>query len=335
MFKAYVAREAGAKLERFEFDPGSLGPDQVEIDVDYCGICYSDLSMLQNHWQMTTYPFVPGHEAAGKIAAIGKDVKHLKVGQQVGLGWFSRSCMICPQCLSGNQHLCGSHEGTIVGRYGAFANKVRCQAVWAVPIPEGVDLAKAGPLFCGGVTVFNPIVQFGVKPTDRVGVIGIGGLGHMAIQFLAKWGCEVTAFTTSEAKKDEARRMGAHKAVDTRNDAEIAKLAGTLDFLICTVNVPLNWDAYIATLAPKGRLHVVGAVTEPIPVGVFSLLVGQKSVSASPVGGPETTAKMLEFCARHKIAPIVEEFPMSKVNEAMAHLEAGKARYRIVLKNDF
>jgi len=157
----------------------------------------------------------------------------------------------------------------------------------------------------------------------------------MAIQFLAKWGCEVVAFTSSKAKKEEARRMGAHKALDSRDDATLSELAGSLDFLLCTANVPLNWEAYLATLGPKGRLHVVGAVMEPIPVSVFSLLVGQKSISASPVGSPDVTAKMLEFCARHGIAPIVEEFPMSKVNEAMAHLESGKARYRIVLKNDF
>ena len=335
MIKAYVAREPGGMLERFEFDPGPLAPDQVEIDVAYCGICYSDYSMLHNHWQMTSYPFVPGHEAAGRIAAVGKDVKHLRVGQAVGLGWNSGSCMTCPQCMSGNHNLCASGEGTIVGRYGAFANKVRCHAAWAIPIPDGLDLSKAGPLFCGGITVFNPIVQFGVKPTDRVGVIGVGGLGHMAIQFLAKWGCEVVAFTSSKAKKEEARRMGAHKALDSRDDATLSELAGSLDFLLCTANVPLNWEAYLATLGPKGRLHVVGAVMEPIPVSVFSLLVGQKSISASPVGSPDVTAKMLEFCARHGIAPIVEEFPMSKVNEAMAHLESGKARYRIVLKNDF
>jgi len=335
MFKAYVAREPGGKLERFEFDPGPLGPDQVEIDVAYCGICYSDLSMLNNEWQMTTYPFVPGHEATGRVAAVGANVKHLRVGQPVGLGWFAGSCMTCSQCLSGDHNLCASGEGTIVGRYGAFANKVRCQAVWAIPVPEGLDLSKAGPLFCGGITVFNPIVQFGVAPTDRVGVIGIGGLGHMAIQFLNKWGCEVVAFTSSKAKKDEARRMGAHKTVDSRDDAELSKLAGSLDFLLCTANVPLNWDAYLATLRPKGRMHVVGAVPEPIPVSVFSLLIGQKSISSSPVGGPDVTARMLEFCVRHGIAPIVEEFPMSKANEAMAHLASGKARYRIVLKNDF
>ncbi|UCG51595.1 MAG: NAD(P)-dependent alcohol dehydrogenase [Candidatus Latescibacterota bacterium] len=335
MVRAYAAHEAGGKLEPFEFDAGTLRPDQVEIDVDYCGICHSDLSMLRNDFQMTSYPFVPGHEVAGKVAAVGTNVKHLSVGQTVGLGWFSESCMTCPQCMSGNHNLCVGAEQTVVGRFGGFADKVRCHAAWAIPLPEGIDPAKAGPLFCGGITVFNPIVQFDVKPTDRVGVIGIGGLGHLAIQFLSRWGCDVVAFTSNESKADEVRGMGARRVVSSRSDDVLDKLAGTLDFLLCTANVPLNWDAYLAALAPKGRLHVVGAVPEPIPVNVFSILIGQKSISATPLGSPETTAKMLEFCDRHDIAPIIEEFPMSKVNEAMEHLEAGKARYRIVLKNDF
>jgi uncharacterized zinc-type alcohol dehydrogenase-like protein len=335
VFKAYAAHDPKGSLEPFEFDPGDLGAEQVEIDVDYCGICHSDLSMLRNHWEMTSYPFVPGHEVAGRISRVGSNVKHLREGQKVGLGWYSQSCMVCPQCLSGNHNLCAQNESTIVGRYGGFADKVRCHAGWAISLPDDVDIAKAGPLFCGGITVFNPIVQFEVKPTDRAGVIGIGGLGHLALQFLNKWGCEVTAFSSSESKADEARKMGAHNIVNSHSDAEIEKIAGSLDFLICTANVPLNWDAYLATLAPKGRLHIVGAVPEPIPVGVMSLLIGQKSLSASPLGSPATTSKMLEFCGRHGIEPVTEEFPMSKVNDAMEHLEAGKARYRIVLKNDF
>jgi uncharacterized zinc-type alcohol dehydrogenase-like protein len=335
MIRAYAAHDSRGRLGLFEFEAGALGPDQVEIDVSYCGICYSDLSMLRNHWQMTTYPFVPGHEVTGRVVAVGDNVKHLRVGQNVGLGWFSGSCMTCPQCMSGNHNLCATAEQTVVGRYGGFAEKVRCQAAWAIPLPAGLDMAKTGPLFCGGVTVFAPIVQFGVKPTDRVGVIGIGGLGHLAVQFLNKWGCEVVAFTSSASKAEEARRMGAHRVVDSRSDGELGKLAGSLNFLLCTVNAPLNWEAYLAALAPNGRLHVVGAVPEPIPVSVFSLLVGQKSLSASPVGSPSATAKMLEFCARHDIAPVTEQFPMSEANEALAHLDSGKARYRVVLKNDF
>ena len=182
--------------------------------------------------------------------------------------------------------------------------------------------------------MFNPFVQNDVRPTHRVGVVGIGGLGHMAVQFAAKWGCEVFAFSSSAGKADEAKKLGAHHVVNSRDDAAMGKLAGALDFILVTVNVPLNWPAYINALAPRGRLHVVGAVLEPIPVAAFPMIMGQKSLSGSPLGSPATTADMLAFCARHKIAPVTETFPLSEVNDALAHLRAGKARYRIVLAND-
>ena len=333
--KAYAAQSAGAHLEPFEFTPGPLGDEQVEIAVDYCGICHSDLSMIHNHWGMTQFPLVPGHEISGRVVAAGPKVKNVKVGDRVGVGWFSGSCMSCHDCMDGDHNLCAGHEGVIVGRHGGFAERVRAHWAWAVPLPEGVDAAKAGPLFCGGITVFNPIVQCGVQPTDRVGVVGVGGLGHLGIQFLNKWGCEVTAFSSSPSKKEELRKLGAHHVVDSRDPEQLKPLARSLDFILVTVNVPLDWGAYIETLAPRGRLHYVGAVLEPLNVGVFPLLVGQRSISASPLGSPATTAQMLEFCARHGIAPVVEEFPMSKVNDALAHVESGKARYRVVLKNDF
>ena len=222
----------------------------------------------------------------------------------------------------------------MVGRYGGFADRVRCHWLWASPIPTAVETAQAGPLFCGGITVFNPVVQCNVQPTQRVGVIGIGGLGHMALQFLNKWGCEVMAFTSSDAKRQDALKFGAHDTVSSRDSAQMQKLAGSLDFILVTANVTLDWAAILNTLAPKGRLHVVGAVPEPIPVPAFTLLAGQKTISGSPLGSPATTAKMLAFCARHGIAPTIEKFPMSRVNEALDHLRAGKARYRIVLEND-
>jgi len=334
-FHAYAALTKGSKLQPFEFDAGELRDEQVEIKVSHCGICHSDLSMLDDEWGMSAFPFVPGHEAVGTITAIGDHVKNLKVGQRVGLGWMSGSCMHCPQCLSGDHNLCVTAEQTIVHRHGGFADRVRCHWVWAVPLPEGLDPAKAGPLFCGGITVFNPIVQFGVKPTDRVGVIGIGGLGHLALQFLNKWGCEVHAFTSSDSKRDEAKKLGAHQVVNSRDSAQLGKIAGSLDFIISTVNATLDWQAMLNSLAPKGRLHFVGAVMEPVPVTVFQLIGGQKSISGSPLGSPETTAKMLDFCSRHAIAPVTEFFPMSRVNDALDHLRSGKARYRIVLENDF
>ena len=331
---ALAAVEKGGKLKSFEFDPGPLRDEQVEIAVDYCGVCHSDLSMIENDWGNSAYPLVPGHEVVGRIVEAGENVKGVKVGQRVGLGWYAESCMACAQCLSGNHNLCATAEQTIVNRHGGFANRVRAHWAWATPLPEALEDISAGPLFCGGITVFNPIVQFGVRPTDRVGVIGIGGLGHMAVQFLSKWGCEVVAFTSSDSKHDEAVKMGAHQVVNSRDAAQLQKIAGSLDFIISTVNVSLPWDAILSSLAPKGRLHLVGAVLEPIPVAAFALIGSQKSISGSPLGSPATVAKMLDFTARHKIPPIVEEFPMSRVNEALDHVRAGKARYRVVLKND-
>ncbi|MBH8566620.1 NAD(P)-dependent alcohol dehydrogenase [Nostoc sp. CENA67] len=332
--RAYAATAAKGDLKPFEFEPGPLAPGQVEIAVSHCGICHSDLSMLDNDWGMSAYPFVPGHEVTGTVKAVGAGVTTRKPGDRVGLGWFSKSCMTCRPCMSGDHNLCATAEQTIVGRHGGFADTIRASAEWVTPLPAGLDPATAGPLFCGGITAFNPFVQCDVRPTHRVGIVGIGGLGHMAVQFANKWGCEVTAFSSSAGKSDEAKKLGAHHVVNSRDDAAMAKLAGTLDFILVTANVTLNWPAFIAALAPKGRLHFVGAVLEPVPVAVFPMIMGQKSLSGSPLGSPVTTADLLAFCARHKIGPVTETFPMSKVNEALAHLRAGKARYRIVLAND-
>lgn len=333
--RAYAAKQQGGVLAPFEYDPGPLHAEDVEIRVEHCGICHSDLSMLDNEWKRSSYPLVPGHEVVGTIIAAGEQVKGLQLGQRVGLGWFATSCMHCGQCMSGDHHLCSTSKPTIVGRHGGFAERVRCHWGWAVPLPAGLDHAKAGPLLCGGITVFTPIAEFGVKPTHRVGVVGIGGLGHLAIKFLNKWGCEVTAFTSSEAKRVEAMQLGAHTVVASNDKAALKKIAGRLDFIIVTVNVALDWAAYLSTLAPHGQLHFVGAVPDPLNVTPGALIGKQKSISGSPVGSPTRTATMLEFCARHGIAPAIEEFPMSRVNEAMEHLRAGKARYRIVLRSDW
>ncbi|MEB3213737.1 MAG: NAD(P)-dependent alcohol dehydrogenase [Leptolyngbyaceae bacterium] len=333
MIKAYAAQDAGGKLEPFEYDPGELGKNEVEIDVHSCGICHSDLSMLNNEWGMTQYPFVPGHEVVGTIAAVGSDVKTLKVGQRVGLGWYSASCTHCEWCLSGDQNLCLTAEGTIVGRHGGFADKVRAQQDWVLPLPDDLPLDSVGPLFCGGITVFNPIIQLGIKSTDRVGVIGIGGLGHMALKFLHAWGCDVTAFSSSPSKEAEARELGANHFVNSRDPEAIAAVANSFDYIISTVNVELDWDAYIAALRPRGRLHLVGAVLNPISTSLFPMLVGQKGISSSPLGSPTTTQKMLEFAARHHIEPVTEYFSFDQVNEAMDKLENGQPRYRIVLKH--
>ncbi len=331
MIHAYAAQAPGSTLEPFEYDPGLLRDAEVEITVEYCGICHSDLSMMKNDWGVSQYPLVPGHEIVGTVAAVGDRVTTVKTGQRVGLGWFSHSCTHCEWCMSGNHNLCLTAEQTIVGRYGGFADKVRAHEEWLTPLPDDIDAAKVGPLFCGGITVFNPIVQFDVQPTDRVAVIGIGGLGHMALQFLRAWGCDVTAFSTNPDKEAEARELGAAHFVNSRDDQALEAVANSFDLILSTVNADLNWGLYVNALRPKGRLHFVGVVPNPIQMQAFPLILGQKSLSGSPLGSPTTTAKMLDFAARHDIKPMTETFTFSQINEAIAHLESGKARYRVVL----
>lgn len=331
---AYAATSAGAPLEPFSFDAGELGTEEVEIKVTHCGICHSDLSMLDNDWGMTAYPFVPGHEAVGTVTALGSGAKGLQIGQRVGIGWSAYSCLSCHECLSGRHNLCAKNQGTIVGRHGGFADKLRAQWTWVRPLPEGLDMSTTGPLLCGGITVFAPFFEYAIPPTARVGIIGIGGLGHMALQFANKWGCEVHAFTTSESKEAEARKLGAHHVHNTKNPDALKKIAGSLDLIISTINVPLDLHGLLSTLAPTGRLHVVGAVIKPMPLPALDLIFGQKSISGSPTGSPTVMDAMLNFSARHAIAPITETFALSQVNDAMEHLRSGKARYRIVLTNE-
>ena len=328
--KAYAAMKAGGDLESFEYDAGDLGHNDVEIDVTNCGICHSDLSMWQNDWGISAFPFVGGHEVSGIISKVGDHVKNLKVGDKVGLGWHKGYCNTCNHCLGGDHNLCAEGSGTIVSNHGGFAEKVRAQDTSVIKIPDALDIADAGPLLCGGITVFNPFVQFDIKPTDSVAVIGIGGLGHLALQFAKAWGCEVTAFT-SESKMDEAVQMGAHNCINSRDPEAIANAAGRFDLVMSTVNVNMDWNTIMTTLKPKGRLHMLGVVVEPMMFAAMPFIGGQKSMSGSPVGSPATLNLMMEFAARHGIKPVTEHFKFSEINNAFEHLESGKARYRIVL----
>lgn len=227
--------------------------------------------------------------------------------------------------------MCADAASTFIGRHGGYADIVRAQASAVFKLPKGVDARTAGPLMCGGITVFSPFVQYGISPTARVGVIGIGGLGHMAVKFARAWGCHVTAFTSTEAKQQEALELGAHVALSSRDKEAIERAAKSFDLLLSTVNVPLDWGAYIGSLAQRGRLHVLGAVLEPIPVAATSLMMSQRSVSSSPAGSPSDIAKMLDFAGRHGIHPTTEHFAFDRINEAIDHLRSNKARYRVVL----
>ena len=333
MIKAYAATQAGGELKPFEYDPGPLGHNDVEIQVEHCGICHSDLSMLDNDWGITEYPFVPGHEVIGTVNAMGAGVSNLQPGQRVGLGWHAAYCMNCASCMSGDHNLCTQAQATIAGRHGGFADRVRASAASIVPLPDSIEALSAGPLFCGGITVFNPLLQFAVKPTDKVAVIGIGGLGHIALQILKAWGCEVTAFTSSDNKKAQALALGADHAINSLDAGELEAVVSQFDLLLSTVNVKLDWNAYVKTLRPKGRLHFVGASLDALDLRVMPLIMGQRSISGSPVGSPASIAKMLDFIERHKIKPVIETFPFDQVNAAIARLRSGKARFRIVLSH--
>ncbi len=335
MIRAWAANEAAGAFEHAEYDPGELKPDDVEIAVESCGLCHSDLSLYEDEWGVTKFPFVGGHEVIGRISKVGGAVTTLKPGDRVGVGWFSRSCLTCDPCMGGDHNMCRSVEQIAVGRYGGFAEAVRVQASWANKLPDDLEPKDAGPLFCGGITVFNPLVQFDVRPTDRVGVIGIGGLGHLALQFLNAWGCEVTAFTSTGAKAEEAKTLGAHRVVNSRDEDALKAEAGRFDFILSTVAVDLNWSLYLNALGPRGRLHTVGVPPKPLAAHAAQLLTNQRSVSGSPLGSPATIRRMLDFCARHAIRPQVERLPMSKIGEAFQRLKDGSPRYRIVLDNDF
>lgn len=332
MIKGYAAYGKGEQLKEFEYDPGLIGSKEVEIDVKFCGICHSDISMIDNDWGLSTYPLVPGHEVVGVISSVGNDVTTLKPGQNVGLGWHAKYCNQCSLCNNKDQNLCAESTPTIVGHHGGFADKVRADANSVVLIPEGMDLESVGPLFCAGITVFNPLMQFDVQPTDKVAVIGIGGLGHIALKFLNAWGCEVTAFTSSEEKRKEALNLGAHYTLNSRDSVEIESAAVKFDFIISTVNVKLDWNLYLSTLKPKGRFHFVGATLDPLDIGVFSLIQAQRQISGSPVGSPTSIAKMLEFANLHRINPVIEKYKMKDVNDAISKLRENKVHYRVVLE---
>lgn len=326
---AYAAYSPKQALQPYQFEFEELKADEIEIEVMYCGLCHSDLSMLDNDWQQTQYPFVPGHEVIGCISKLGSTVTHLTLGQTVGLGWQSGNCRTCHPCLSAKSHLCKQSEATIVGRHGGFASHVRAQAPWVIPIPEDLDLKTAGPLLCGGLTVFSPLLQHGIQGIHHVAVIGIGGLGHIAVQLYKAWGCKVTAFSSNPAKFEELKKLGADQVLSSIHLNDIAPQS--FDLIVDTVNQTLDWEAYIRLLAPEGKFHVVGLVEAPIQISSFQLIDQQISLTGSPTGTPLAMHQLLDFCARHHIQPWVEEFPVSKVNDAIEKLRQGELRYRAVL----
>lgn len=329
--KAYAAKAPKGKVEPFEYDPGPLGPEDVEVRVSHCGICHSDLAMIDNDWGWSHYPIVPGHEVVGTVAAVGPEVHdRLAVGSRVGVGWSCGSCGRCDWCVMGKENLCANLRATIVGHPGGWAESVRCHWKFAVPLPDALPSEDAGPLMCAGTTVFTPMVAFAVEPWMRTAVVGIGGLGHLAVQFLAKMGCEVTAISSTHNKDDDIRKLGATRFLATKGTDELKQAAGSFDFILSTVSSDVPWGDYVAALQPRGRLVICGLPESDIRFPIVPMLA-ERSVSGGSAGSPSDTARMLAFAARTGVRPMTEQFALADVNEAMDRVRAGKVRFRAVL----
>jgi uncharacterized zinc-type alcohol dehydrogenase-like protein len=332
-FHGLAAHAAGAQLLSYKYDPGDISPYDVAVKISHCGVCYSDVHLIDNDWGMSKYPFIPGHEIIGTVVEVGSAVRNRKVGERVGIGWQSDSCGICEWCRRGEEHLCPKSQPTCIGRNGGYADNIRVNSRFAVPIPKALESENAAPLLCGGITVYAPLRNHLARPSSRVGVIGIGGLGHMALQFANAFGCEVTAFSTSKDKEAEARELGAHNFVNTRTTGALKKIASSFDLILSTVSADQDFQSFIGTLRPKGTLVILGASPSPIPIQGFSLISGQKAIAGSPTGSPTDLEEMLDVAARHNVKAITESFAMKDANEAVARVKKNQVRYRAVLAN--
>jgi len=333
LIQGLAAHAAGAELLPFRYDPGQLGLQEVEIGVSHCGICHSDIHLISNDWGISQYPFIPGHEIIGTVLSVGSEVRSLEVGQRVGLGWQSNSCGQCEWCTRGMENLCPAAEATCVHRHGGYADRVRANARFVIPIPDAMESEYAAPLLCGGITVYSPMRTYGINPSSRIGVVGVGGLGHLAIQFARVFGAEVTAFSTSAIKEEEARALGAHHFVNTRESKAMKEVAGTQDFILSTINADQDWGVYLQTLRPTGTLCFVGVPPSPLSVHAFPLISGIRTITGNPTGSPHRIREMFDVAARHGVKAQTECFPMAKANEAIEKVKKNKVRYRAVLSN--
>jgi uncharacterized zinc-type alcohol dehydrogenase-like protein len=338
--KSFAAHSESSHLAAWEFERRDLQPNDVAIEIRYCGVCHSDLHTARNHWGRTQYPLVPGHEIVGVVKAIGREVSKHAVGDWVAVGCLVDSCQTCGSCHDGEEQYCerGS-TGTYgsVDRYGqatqgGYSSAIVVTEHFVLKMPQNLDPASAAPLLCAGITSYSPLNYHKVGPGMRVGVIGLGGLGHMALKFAVAMGAEVTQFTTSENKKAEAERLGAHHVVLSTDRAQMKAHFGQLDLIVDTVPVPHELKDYLLCLKRNGNLVLTGPIgLQNPPLNNGLLMMGRKSVSGSAIGGIEETQKMLDFCAESGVTCDVEMIPMDYINEAYDRLEKNDVHYRFVI----
>jgi uncharacterized zinc-type alcohol dehydrogenase-like protein len=337
---AYAAPAPGKPLVPHPIERRALRPDDVAIDVLFCGVCHSDVHQARDEWGGGVFPMVPGHEIVGRISAVGDRVKRFAVGDLAGVGCMVDSCGQCDRCKRGLEQFCArgaaqTYNSTEMDRktptYGGYSKKVVVKESFTLKIPDGLDPAAAAPLLCAGITTYSPLRQWGGKAGDKVGVVGLGGLGHMAVKLAAAMGAEVTVLSTSRAKEKDAQRLGARGFAVTREEGSLAGLAGKLDLIIDTVSAPHDYNQLLGLLRPEGALVLVGAPPEPTPMAAFSLIGGNKRLAGSMIGGIAETQEMLDYCAERGIASDIEVIPIQKINEAYERMLRGDVRYRFVI----
>jgi len=340
--KAYSASSASSPLESTKIKRRDTDKHDVKIEILFCGICHSDLHQVRNEWSNsmpTVYPIVPGHEIIGRVADVGQAVTQYKVGDIVGVGCMVDSDGTCPQCKSGSEQLCSNmiltfnspdeHLGGVT--YGGYSESIVVNENFALRIPPNLEVSKVAPILCAGITTYSPMKRRNITNGSKVGVIGLGGLGHMAVKIARALGADVVVYTTSPEKKEDALRLGANDVVLSSNSEDMQKYEGSFDFIIDTVSAQHNIDIYLNLLKPHGNLTLVGAPSDPLSFSAFSLIAGSKSISGSMIGGIKETQEVLDFCGKHNILPDVEIIPIQKINEAYERLTRSDVKYRFVI----
>ena len=338
--KAYANASPTSPLQPLQIERRSPKPDDVVIEIDYCGICHSDIHTARGEWGPTSYPCVPGHEIVGRVTAVGKKVKRFKVGDLAGVGCFVDSCGKCPSCKSHEEQFCSVHTAftynstELDGKtptLGGYSSHIVVKDKYVLKIKKGLPLERVAPLLCAGITTYSPLKRYGTKKGMKVGVVGLGGLGHMAVKIAKAMGAEVTVFSTSAHKQADAKKLGAKNFVITRDPKNFAPMAGKLDLIIDTVSADHDFSPYMGTLKIGGTHVLVGAAPEPNKVAAMALIFGRKRLAGSLIGGIKETQEMLDFCAKKKVLADIELIKASQVNEAYNRTVKGDVKYRFVM----
>jgi uncharacterized zinc-type alcohol dehydrogenase-like protein len=338
--KAFAAQSAASPLAPYSFERRDPGPLDVQIEILFCGVCHSDLHTVRDEWGGANYPVVPGHEIVGRVTQVGKDVKKFKEGDFAGVGCMVDSCRTCSNCQADLEQFC--EKGAVFtynspdkksGGFtcGGYSTSIVVDEAFALRISDKLDLAATAPLLCAGITTYSPLRHWKVGPGQKVGVIGLGGLGHMGVKLATAMGAEVILFTTSPGKTKDALRLGAKDVVVSKNQDEMKKHANSFDFILDTVSAPHDVDAYLSLLKRDGTLTIVGAPPEALPVRAFNLIFQRHSLSGSLIGGIKETQEMLDFCAEHGVVADIEMIPIQKINEAYERMLKSDVKYRFVI----